>query len=62
MSSTCSKRKTRPRRDPFVPRKYMLYAGECLLATVYSYEIALSLMKHLMTSYHIEKINLLAIY
>lgn len=53
---------SRSKRDRLIPRKYMLYAGERLLATVYSYDIALSLMKHIMTSYHIEKINLLAIY
>jgi len=45
-----------------IPRKYLIYSGETLMASVYSYELALQLMKMIMVNYHISKLNLVTVY
>lgn len=49
-------------KKKLIPRKYMLYSGETLLATVYSYDIAIQLMQMILRNYHISKINLVTLY
>lgn len=44
------------------PTKYLLYAGETLLATVYSYTFACSMIKYFVENTHFSSINLVTVF